>query len=173
MREIFFARDKFTLFGEGDFTGTFHMFKGGRELKGDFTSALAGVNDYRFPESRRLAGLGARSHGSDARHRGLSRRQGGVQVPDGAARQDAIEPARAVFDVNYRDVDLNALTEFYQMRGLRLAGRASGHNEMSWPLGTLRRARRIGHARRSRRSGGLQGPQLAAGRGGGRARSRT
>ncbi len=25
------------------------MFKGGRELKGDFTSALAGVNDYRFP----------------------------------------------------------------------------------------------------------------------------
>ncbi|HUQ85966.1 MAG TPA: hypothetical protein VM096_00315, partial [Vicinamibacterales bacterium] len=48
-REIFFARDKFTLFGEGHFTGTFHMFKGGRELKGDFTSALAGVNDYRFP----------------------------------------------------------------------------------------------------------------------------
>ena len=48
-REIFFARDKFSLFGEGDFTGTFHMFKGGRELKGDFTSALAGVNDYRFP----------------------------------------------------------------------------------------------------------------------------
>ena len=48
-REIFFARDKFSLFGEGHFTGTFHMFKGGRELKGDFTSALAGVNDYRFP----------------------------------------------------------------------------------------------------------------------------
>jgi hypothetical protein len=48
-REIFFARDKFTLFGEGDFTGTFHMFKGGRELKGNFTSAMAGVNDYRFP----------------------------------------------------------------------------------------------------------------------------
>ena len=40
-----------------------------------------------------------------------------------------------MFDVNYRDVDLNALTEFYQMRGLQLAGRASGHNEMSWPLG--------------------------------------
>ncbi len=45
------------------------------------------------------------------------------------------QPARAVFDVNYRDVDLNALTEFYEMRGLRLAGRAGGHNEMSWPLG--------------------------------------
>ena len=74
MREIFFARDKFTLSGEGDFTGTFHMFKGGRELKGDFTSALAGVNDYRFPEPRGLAGLGARSDGGDARHRRLLRR---------------------------------------------------------------------------------------------------
>ena len=45
------------------------------------------------------------------------------------------QPARAVFDVDYRDVDLTALTEFYEMHGLRLAGRASGHNEMSWPLG--------------------------------------
>ena len=35
------------------------MFKGGRELKGNFTSAVAGVNDYRFPEPRGLARLGA------------------------------------------------------------------------------------------------------------------
>ena len=49
MREMFFARDTFSLHGEGHFDGTFHLFKGGRELKGDFTSAQAGVNDYRFP----------------------------------------------------------------------------------------------------------------------------
>jgi hypothetical protein len=41
MREIFFARDQFTLSGEGEFAGTFHMFKGGRELKGDFSSVEA------------------------------------------------------------------------------------------------------------------------------------
>ena len=87
MREIFFARDKFTLFGEGNFTGTFHMFKGGRELKGDFTSALAGVNDYRFPNLEGSRGLGARSHGGDARLRRLQRRQGRLPLPDGAARQ--------------------------------------------------------------------------------------
>ena len=55
------------------------------------------------------------------------------------------EPARAVFDVNYRDVDLNALTEFYEMRGLQLAGRASGHNEMSWPLGRYAERTRVRH----------------------------
>ena len=38
MREIFFAKDTFSLHGEGDFTGTFHLFKGGRELKGNFFS---------------------------------------------------------------------------------------------------------------------------------------
>ena len=48
MREIFFARDTFSLHGEGDFTGTFHLFKGGRELKGNFFSREAGINDYRF-----------------------------------------------------------------------------------------------------------------------------
>ena len=48
MREIFFAKDTFSLHGDGDFTGTFHLFKGGRELKGNFFSRHAGLNDYRF-----------------------------------------------------------------------------------------------------------------------------
>ena len=52
MREIFFAHERFSLFGDGEFTGTFHLFKGGRELKGKFSSPLAGVNDYRFQELR-------------------------------------------------------------------------------------------------------------------------
>ena len=43
MRELFFANDKFSLFGEGDFTGTFHLFKGGHDLKGSFASEIAGV----------------------------------------------------------------------------------------------------------------------------------
>jgi hypothetical protein len=71
------------------------------------------------------------------------------------------QPARAVFDVNYRDVDLNALTDFYETRGLRLAGRASGHNEMSWPLGRYAERRGSGTATFTS-VGGLQGPQLAA-----------
>ena len=139
-REIFFAKDKFTLFGEGDFTGTFHMFKGGRELKGDFRSAMAGVNDYRFPnlegslvwvrDRMEVTRAAADFYGGRADFKYL-------MAPLGKKDQ----PARAVFDVNYRDVDLSALTDFYETRGLRLAGRASGHNEMSWPLARPARRR--------------------------------
>lgn len=158
-REIFFARDKFTLFGEGHFTGTFHMFKGGRELKGDFTSALAGVNDYRFPNLRgSLVWVRDRMEVT----RATAEFSGGqadfkyLMAPLGKRDQ----PARAVFDVNYREVDLTALTEFYEMRGLQLAGRASGHHEMSWPLG--RYVERRGSGTGAFTSvGGLQGPQLA------------
>ena len=58
---IWFAHDTFTVAGTGDFTGTFHLFKEqlangrtrtGRELKGTFVSALAGVNAYRFSNLR-------------------------------------------------------------------------------------------------------------------------
>jgi hypothetical protein len=159
-REIFFARDKFTLFGEGHFTGTFHLFKGGRELKGNFTSALAGVNDYRFPnlegsvvwvrDRMEVTRATADFYGGKADFKYL-------MAPLGKRDQ----PARAVFDVNYRDVDLNALTDFYETRGLRLAGRASGHNEMSWPLGRYAERRGSGTATFTS-VGGLQGPQLAA-----------
>ncbi len=87
MRELFFANDKFSLFGEGDFTGTFHMFKGGRELKGDFTSARRRRQRLPLSEPRRLGGVGARSHGGHACDLGLRRRQDGVSLQDGAARQ--------------------------------------------------------------------------------------
>ncbi len=60
MREIFFARDTFSLYGKGGFAGTFHLFREvvngrsrtGRELKGTFSSDLAGVNAYRFGNLR-------------------------------------------------------------------------------------------------------------------------
>lgn len=160
MREIFFARDSFSLFGEGRFKGTFHMFKGGREVKGDFTSAVAGVNDYRFPN---LEGSVVWVRDRMEVTRATAEFAGGkadfqyLMAPLG----DKDHPARAVFDVNYRDVDLNALTDFYNMQGLRLAGRAAGHNEMSWPLG--RYAERRGSGTSTFTSvAGLQGPQLSA-----------
>ena len=49
MREIFFANEPWALSGDGDFTGTFHLFKGGHDLAGTFPSEVAGVYDYRFP----------------------------------------------------------------------------------------------------------------------------
>ena len=44
-------------------------------------------------------------------------------------------PARATWDVEYKDVDLVRLTDFLETQGLRLSGRASGRNRLEWPLG--------------------------------------
>jgi hypothetical protein len=64
-----------------------------------------------------------------------------------------------VFDVNYRDVDLNAVTDFYQHARTEPGRRATGHNEMSWPLGQYAERRGSGTATFTSIAG-LQGPQL-------------
>jgi TamB, inner membrane protein subunit of TAM complex len=161
MRETFFAHDTFSLSGEGDFAGTFHLFKGGRELKGNFTSADAGVNAYRFPK---LEGSLIWVPDRFEVTRATSGFSGGkmafryLMAPLGRP-----EPARAQFDADYTDVDLTELTQFYETRGIRLAGKASGRNEMSWPLGHI--VDRAGRGTVTAFSPGvtLQGERLASG----------
>jgi hypothetical protein len=133
MRELFFAGDDFSLYGDGAFVGRFHLFKGGRELKGTFSSPLAGVNDYRFPNLRGTV----------------------VWLPDELLVPEATadvfgggsrfsyrmwEPVDgkgwlARFDASYQDVDLARYTDFLETKGLRLTGRATGRHVMEWPLG--------------------------------------
>lgn len=134
MREIFFARDTFSLFGDGDFTGTFHLFRGGRELKGTFYSRLAGVNAYRFndlqgsviwlPDRLQVTEASARFYGgqSNFTYSMMPLGKPGVR-------------ATATFDAEYQDVDLLAFTNFLELQGMRLAGRATGRNLLEWPLG--------------------------------------
>jgi hypothetical protein len=132
-KEIFFHGQHFTVAGAGDFTGTFHLFKGGRELKGSFVSPIAGVNDWRFPNLRgsvlwvpdRLEITNATSelYGGTAK---FDYRMGPFGMPT---------PARAVWDVEYHNVDLPRLTDFLRTEGVRLSGRATGTNHLEWPLG--------------------------------------
>lgn len=142
MREIFFADDAFTLAGEGDFTGTFHLFREvvngrrrtGRELKGTFASPSLGVNAYRFgdlrgsliwvPERFEVTEASATVHGGTSR---FSYRM----APLGQRGT----PAVAAFDATYENVDLTEFTDFLELDGVRLAGRASGRNFLEWPLG--------------------------------------
>ena len=141
MRPIFFAGDKFTLHGVGDFTGTFHMFKGGRELKGSFYSEEAGVNQFRFPNLEgdliwvpdRMEVTRATS-GFYGGHTSFKYRMAPLGKPK--------EPIRSRFDVEYTDVDVLALTNLLQTEGLRVAGRASGRNLVDWPNGKW--AQRVG-----------------------------
>jgi len=133
MREIFFARERWRLSGDGDFTGTFHLFKGGRELKGSFASATAGVNEFRFDSLRgRLRWLPRSFEVTDATS----------NVYGGTARFEyRMTPlgtkARAVasFDATYRDVDLARFSDVIELRGVRFAGGVSGSHRMTWPLG--------------------------------------
>lgn len=133
MREIFFAREKFRVTGDGRFNGTFHLYKGGRDLKGSFSSPLLTINDFRFPDlSGDLRWLPNRfdlTNGTARFHRGTGHFTYSM-APIGAP-----QPAVARFDTSYQNVDLASFSDFLQTKGLRLAGRASGRNILEWPLG--------------------------------------
>jgi hypothetical protein len=137
MREIFFANERFSLHGDGEFTGTFHLFRGGRELKGNFFSRAAGLNDFRFQNLEgALEWLPSRfevTHASSEFY--------GGRVRFKHVMSDLGQPGRrghARFEVDYQDVDLTAFTNFLQTKGLRLAGHATGTNLLEWPLGAFR-----------------------------------
>lgn len=137
-KNIYFRDMNFTVAGVGDFDGVFRFFKTargtGRELKGTFTSPEVGVNAWRFPHV----------HGS------LLWNNGAFRVTDvttdlygGRSKFDYTmeplgqpgSPVQVAWDAKYSDVDLTRLTDFIEMKGLRLAGRATGRNRLEWPLG--------------------------------------
>ena len=147
-KAIYFKSMNFTVAGVGDFAGTFRFFKTGptstgRELKGTFTSALAGVNEWRFPDV----------HGSLLwTNRAFRVTDVTTALYGGRAKFDyAMEPlglpgkpTMAIWDTNYTGVNLRTLTDFLELRGIRLEGRASGHNRLEWPLGKFSEKRGSG-----------------------------
>ncbi len=144
MRRIFFAKERFELSGEGTFIGNWHLYKGGRDLAGVFSAPTLGVDDYRFtgvhgellwtPDRFDVTGGRAGVYGGDGRFTY-------AMAPFGNPAQ----PAVATFDAEYEAVDLGAVTDFYRTKGLRLAGRASGQNILSWPLGRFHDRQGRGH----------------------------
>jgi hypothetical protein len=154
MRELFFAKDTYTLSGEGRFNGIFHLFKGGRALTGDFESDLAGLqiggHDYEFPNLKGKLGWYPNKfevmdtttgfYGGEAslKYSILSAGKPGVPSghPNAAAALGA--PSNARFDAEWRDVDLATYSDFLRMPGVRLAGRWSGRNLLAWPMGRFR-----------------------------------
>ena len=147
MRQIWFAKDKFELTGIAEFDGYFHLFKGevrpdgktsgGREVKGTFRTSGMHVNDYRFDDvagsvlwNPRLL----RVHDASARLYGGAADFEYSMAPLGVRD---VKPTNT-FDANYRNVDLTELSDFFDLMGIRLAGRGSGHNLMKWPSGRFR-----------------------------------
>jgi hypothetical protein len=133
MKQLFFEDEKWDVTGDGNFKGTFHLSKAGPDLAGAFTSDVAGVNDYRFPElygSLRWTktafdvwNAGSKFYGGDAQF------TYGIK-PFGAK----VRPAHH-FDATVTNLDLAQFTDFQQLRALKFAGTASLHNVLDWPSG--------------------------------------
>ena len=133
MRELFFKDEPWKMAGSGDFDGTFHLYKGGHDVWGDFRSTTAGLYDYRFPELYgalhwnsyffRVTNAGSRFLGGDASFNYYVEPLSRPTKPTGT------------FETWYSNVDVAALSDFYALAGVRFAGRATGRNVLEWPMG--------------------------------------
>ena len=142
MKEIFFADDDFSVAGTAQFTGVWHIFDGGRELTGSFTSGNPALNA--LPAS--LAGDGLafpQLTGSlvwtrdrfEVIEAAAGFYGGTLDLAYSMKPLGAPTPGIASFDTLYRDIDVAALLEAFAVDGARPEGRASGHNVLEWPLG--------------------------------------
>ena len=135
MREIFFSSDSWRSRGEARFVGAFHLFPGGHELKGDFTSDLASVNALAFPGLR--GSLVWEPHRFEVTKASAGFYGGAVSFHYRLEPLSDPRPAEARFHATYQDVDLSLFSDAVGMRGVRLLGRASGDNLLEWPLGAF------------------------------------
>ena len=134
MRELFFKSENWRLAGDGDFHGTFALFKGGRrDLSGSFTSDVFGFGEYRFPSL--YGSLRWTEHAFDVWQAGSKFYGGDARFAYSIKPLGAKARPTARFDVSYSDVDLARYTDFERLAGVRFAGTASGRNVLEWPLG--------------------------------------
>src|SRR5262245_52200046 len=133
MRELFFVKENWKLGGEGDFTGVFHLFKGGHDLAGNFTSQVAAVNEYRFPSL--FGSLHWTRSFFDVTNAGSQLYGGNARFSFGIRPLGSPDRPTARFDATYTDVHLRQISDPYASAGQRLSGTASGRNLLEWPLG--------------------------------------
>lgn len=141
MRELFFANERWRLSGEGEFNGVFQYTRDGkRDLTGNFTSELAGVNGLEF---RDLHGSLEWTRQRFVVHHADAMLFGGeTRLQYGLAPLGTRTGATATFSATYRDVDLFDVDRLVDLRGLRLRGLATGTLAMQWPNGRFATGRR-------------------------------
>jgi hypothetical protein len=132
MRDVFWAHETFSLTGEARFSGTFHAFKGGRLLKGDFWGEDPTLNRYHFPGMR--GSLEWSHERFDVTHAKSAFYGGSVEFVYHLWPINKPEPPHASLETVYTDVDLATFTNAMAYDGIRLAGKASGHNRLAWRL---------------------------------------
>lgn len=137
VRRVFFDGSHWELAGHGRFDGTFHKYKGGYEVDGRVSSprfsVLTSFGSYHFPDiagtvkwaPKRLDVTNLQSQFNGGRAT-----QFYTLAPLGNPT-----PPTATWNVKYQDVDLTEFGDALEWPVLRLAGRASGWNNMTWVSG--------------------------------------
>lgn len=134
MREIFFARESWDLAGTGHFTGVFHLFKGGRDLSGRFTSPVASVNGLAFPDLRgALRWVPDRFEVTDA-NAGFSGGRMQFDYSIAPLGKRGVRPT-ARFATEFAGLDIQQLLAHFDVDGIDPAGTMTGRAELAWPLG--------------------------------------
>ena len=131
LRDVFFPKEAFTLSGDGDFVGTFHLYDGGRNLRGEFSSERLGIDSNPFSEVH--GSLEWRRDGFDIYESSAVFHDGTLELSYALTSEDEGGAGVASLEVTYADVDLTSLTDSLELEPLPLAGRAAGLNKMSWP----------------------------------------
>jgi translocation and assembly module TamB len=132
MREIFFKDERWALAGDGDFNGTFRLYKGGHDLAGTFASQTAGVNGYRFPGL--YGSLRWTPKAFDVWNAGSAFYGGAARFTYSLKPLGEPAPPTARFDATVANTDLAAYTDVEALPGLRFGGEATGHILIEWPL---------------------------------------
>ena len=139
MREIFFKNDPWPLSGDGDFVGTFHLFKDGRDLSGNFTSDILGVYDYRFPQL--YGSLRWTPRAFDVFEAGAKFSGGDTKFSYSIKPLGTKTRPTSRFEFTAAGIDLQRLSDFEQLAGQKFAGAAAWRNVLEWPLGRFRERR--------------------------------
>ena len=141
VKALFFTRETWRVSGDADFTGSFMLAKGGkRDLSGTFSSDEAIVNDVAFTNL----------HGSltwlptsfSVMHAEADVLNGQTQFTYSLAPIGSRTNATVAFNADYAGVDLFEFDRLMDLRGLRLAGAATGSLSMEWPSGRMTAERR-------------------------------
>jgi hypothetical protein len=141
MRELFFAHESWRISGEGRFLGAFHLYRGGRELKGGFASTVAGLNvdpaagadELRFPNLQGTLDWLPRSF---VVPKAASDLLGGrTSFSYGIVGFGAPGGADATFAAEYAGVDLGAFAKYAGVQRIDLAGSANGRASLAWKNG--------------------------------------
>ena len=143
MKEIFFRGDQFTVDGEAQFTGAWHIYDGGRDLTGELQSADWKLNGLAFADMTGsviwtadrfdVLDYAAKFYGGD------------VELDYSMAPLGSDTPGIATLDARLTDVELTSLLDAVGVRGVRPEGYLSGQNILRWPLARFADHRGEGH----------------------------